>query len=153
MLWEYVRVPTYYCSASAGLLDDDKKAMIAAAITGIHHDVTSAAGFFAQVIFQELPRGNHFMGGAPYSADHVFVHGYIRAGRSAVDVRTLVTRIVAALSEVTTLRTRFVWVYVTEIPASQMAEYGHVLPAPGDEAQWLAGLPPDDLAYMKSIGH
>jgi len=145
-------MPTYYCSTTAGLLDPARKAAIAALITRIHHQVTGAAGFFAQVIFQELPTASHFIGGAPCSSDHIFVHGYIRAGRSAIEINGLVTGIVAALSELTGLPTRLIWVYICEIPASQMAEYGHVLPAPGNEAQWLASLPPDDLDFVKSIG-
>lgn len=43
-------------------------------------------------------------------------------------------------------------VYVTEIPARQMAEYGHVLPEPGDEQMWLDGLPAEDRAYMQGVG-
>jgi hypothetical protein len=33
-----------------------------------------------------------------------------------------------------------------------MAEYGHVLPEPGDEAAWLAGLPSEDREFMKATG-
>jgi hypothetical protein len=45
-----------------------------------------------------------------------------------------------------------VWVYVTEIPAKQMAEYSHVLPDPGDEKAWLEELPAKDRTYMQSVG-
>lgn len=41
---------------------------------------------------------------------------------------------------------------VTEIPARQMAECGHVLPEPGDEQMWLDGLPAEDRAYMQGVG-
>jgi hypothetical protein len=37
-----------------------------------------------------------------------------------------------------------------EIPAGQMAEYGHVLPEPGDEAAWLASLPGEDREFVKA---
>jgi hypothetical protein len=33
-----------------------------------------------------------------------------------------------------------------------MVEYGHVLPAPGTEQDWLASLPPDDRDYMTNLG-
>ncbi len=39
-----------------------------------------------------------------------------------------------------------------ELPAVHMVEYGHVLPAPGNESQWLANLPHADRALMESIG-
>ncbi len=59
---------------------------------------------------------------------------------------------VSSLSKLSGLLSRDVWVYVTEIPARQMAEYGHVLPEPGDEQMWLDGLPAEDRAYMQGVG-
>jgi phenylpyruvate tautomerase PptA (4-oxalocrotonate tautomerase family) len=145
-------MPTYHCTTPAGLLDAGKKSAIAAAITRIHSAVTGAASFFAQVIFTEMASGNHFMGGAPLASDQIFVHGFIRAGRSVPDRERLVSELVTALADCSGLPTRCVWVYITEIPARQMAEYGHVLPEPGGETAWLGGLPPDDRAYMQSVG-
>lgn len=57
-----------------------------------------------------------------------------------------------SLAKLSGLPKRDVWVYVTEIPARQMAEYGHVLPEPGDEQMWLDGLPAEDRAYMQGVG-
>ncbi|WP_419545096.1 hypothetical protein [Methylobacterium oryzae] len=31
--------------------------------------------------------------------------------------------------------------YVSDIPAEGVAEFGHVLPQPGGEEEWLASLP------------
>jgi phenylpyruvate tautomerase PptA (4-oxalocrotonate tautomerase family) len=145
-------MPTYHCTTPAGLLDTDQKAAIAAAITRIHNAVTGAAAFFAQVIFTEIAKGNHFMGGVPLASDQIFVHGFIRAGRSVPDRERLVTELVSALADCSGLPARSVWVYVSEIPPRQMAEYGHLLPEPGGEAAWLDGLPADDRTYMQLIG-
>jgi phenylpyruvate tautomerase PptA (4-oxalocrotonate tautomerase family) len=145
-------MPTYHCTAPAGLLDATKKAAIAKEITRIHNAVTGAASFFAQVIYTDVAKGNHFMGGAPLKADQIFVHGFIRAGRSVPDRQKLVTEMVASLAKLSGLPKRDVWVYVTDIPARQMAEYGHVLPEPGDEQMWLDGLPAEDRAYMQGVG-
>ena len=145
-------MPTYFCSAPAGLLDAGKKSAIAAAITRIHHAVTGAASFFAQVIFNDVAKGNHFMGGVPLASNQIFVHGFIRAGRSVDDRERLVTDMVSALAELAGLPRKSVWVYVSEIPARQMAEYGHILPEPGTEKAWLENLPQEDRAYMQSIG-
>lgn len=114
--------------------------------------MTGAAAFFAQVIFTEIAAGNHFLGGAPLVSDQIFVHGFIRAGRSGSDRERLVTEMVTALADLAGLPKRSVWVYVTEIPAKQMAEYGHILPEPGGEKAWLDGLPGEDRAYMQSVG-
>jgi phenylpyruvate tautomerase PptA (4-oxalocrotonate tautomerase family) len=145
-------MPTYHCSSPVGLLDAGKKSSIAAEITRIHNSVTGAASFFAQVIFSEIASGNHFVGGAPLESGQIFVHGFIRAGRSIADRERLVTEMVAALSGLSGLPKRSVWVYVSEIPAKQMAEYGYILPEPGGEKAWLDQLPEEDRAYMQSVG-
>jgi phenylpyruvate tautomerase PptA (4-oxalocrotonate tautomerase family) len=146
------KMPTYHCTTPAGLLDAGQKSAIAAAITRVHNAVTGAASFFAQVIYTEIAKGDHFMGGAPLASDQIFVHGFIRAGRSVPDRERLVTELVTALTDSSGLPRRCVWVYVSEIPPRQMAEYGHLLPEPGSETAWLDGLPPDDRAYMQSVG-
>jgi phenylpyruvate tautomerase PptA (4-oxalocrotonate tautomerase family) len=143
-------MPSYYCISPAGFLDQSKKAAIAKEITRIHNSVTGAASFFAQVIFREIEKGNHFMGGNLLSGDQIFVHGFIRSGRSVPDRQRVVTELSASLSKLSGLPKRRVWVYVMEIPARQMAEYGHVLPEPGDEAAWLAALPSEDREFMKA---
>jgi phenylpyruvate tautomerase PptA (4-oxalocrotonate tautomerase family) len=145
-------MPTYSCSAPAGLLDATRKSAIAAEITRIHNAVTGAGSFFVQVIFTDVAKGNHFMGGVPLASDQIFVHGFIRAGRSVADRERLVTEMVTALAELSGLPRKSLWVYVSEIPARQMAEYGHLLPEPGNEKAWLEDLPPEDRAYMQSIG-
>jgi phenylpyruvate tautomerase PptA (4-oxalocrotonate tautomerase family) len=147
-----MKMPTYHCASPAGLLDAGRKSAIAAAITRIHNAVTGAASFFAQVIFTDIARGNHFMGGAPLASDQIFVHGFIRAGRSVSDRERLVTELVTAVADLAGLPRKLVWVYVTEIPARQMAEYGHILPEPGGEQAWLDALPAEDRAYMQSVG-
>lgn len=35
-----------------------------------------------------------------------------------------------------------IWVYVSELPAPQMIEFGEVLPVHGGEDAWMRGLPP-----------
>ena len=145
-------MPTYYCIAPAGLLDAAKKAAIAKEITRVHNEATGAAGFFAQVIFTDVAKGNHFMGGVELKAEQVFVHGFIRAGRSLPDRRKLVTGFTDVLAKITGLPKKHLWAYVVEIPPRQMVEYGHVLPEPGDESDWIASLPKEDRDYMQSMG-
>ena len=45
-----------------------------------------------------------------------------------------------------------VWIYVSEMPARQMIEFGHVLPEAGDEPIWTAALPAGDREFLQSIG-
>jgi phenylpyruvate tautomerase PptA (4-oxalocrotonate tautomerase family) len=145
-------VPTYFVSAASGRLSGLEKQSIAKAITRIHNEVTGAQTFFAQVIFNEISNGNHFMGGVPLSSATIFVYGHIRAGRSSERKRDLLVRIVDAISDGTGFAKRFIWAYLAELPPSQMIEYGHLLPEPGTESEWLANMPTSDREYMERIG-
>ncbi len=132
-------MPTYICRATG--LDEGTMAALASAITTVHTDVTGANGFFAQVLFEPLDPIRCFLGGRRLEGEHCFVHGHIRAGRSAIDRATLVERIVAAVSAVLAVPTHAVWVYLAELPPRAMAEYGVLLPEPGGEARWVSELP------------
>jgi phenylpyruvate tautomerase PptA (4-oxalocrotonate tautomerase family) len=145
-------MPTYYCLSAAVLLEAPVKAAIARAITCAHGEVTGAPSYFAQVVFQTVAAGDHYIGGQPLSHEHVFVHGHIRAGRSVSDRATLIERLVRDVSEAAGLPAFSIWVYLHELPAHAMAEFGHVLPEPGGEMAWTEALPPADRERMQTIG-
>lgn len=145
-------MPTYTCQANASLLSSNRKAAIARAITTAHAEVTGAPAYFAQVIFQDVAEGSHFIGGAPLTHDHLFVYGRIRAGRPPETRRALIERLVADVAAAGDLPSFSVWVYVLELPASAMAEFGRVLPEPGEEAAWAASFPSDERERMTSLG-
>ncbi|CAN7721589.1 tautomerase family protein [Caballeronia sp. LjRoot29] len=144
-------MPSYFVFAATGRLSADAKQRIAQDITRIHNQATGAQSFFAQVIFNDVPQGNHFVGGSPLRSEQIFVHGHIRAGRTAERKRELLEGIVDAISKTTDVAKRYVWAYISELPPAQMVEYGHVLPEPGTEQDWLSSLPAEDRDYMQSI--
>jgi len=146
-----VYMPSYFVFAATGRLSADAKQRIAQDITRIHNQATGAQSFFAQVIFNDVPQGNHFVGGSPLRSEQIFVHGHIRAGRTAERKRELLEGIVDAISKTTDVAKRYVWAYISELPPAQMVEYGHVLPEPGTEQDWLSSLPAEDRDYMQSI--
>jgi phenylpyruvate tautomerase PptA (4-oxalocrotonate tautomerase family) len=145
-------MPTYFVSAPAHSLSTKNKADIAKSITQIHSDATGAQGFFAQVMFQEIAAGSHFMGGAPVTSKGVFVYGHIRAGRTDEQKKRLLRGIVEAIAKTMKLEQRHIWAYLNELPHFQMVEYGHLLPEPGGEADWLLSLPADDQNYLRHMG-
>ena len=145
-------MPTYTVSTSAHRLTPRQKSAIAQEITRIHKAVTGAQAFFAQVIFAEIAPGNHFVGGKPLQQDLIFVHGHIRAGRTPAQKEDLLVQLVAAVAGAASAPPNAVWAYLAELPPTQMAEFGHLLPEPGTEADWLRGLPPEDRALMDRIG-
>lgn len=145
-------MPTYTVHAPAGRLSDVQRQRIASAITRVHSEATGAQAFFAQVMFVEVHADRWFVGGVPLAGDQIFVHGQIRAGRTADVKKKLLTELVDAVSSAASLSKNLTWAYIVELPPSQMAEYGHILPEPGTESQWLSGLPVEDRSLMESIG-
>ncbi len=145
-------MPTYLCTTAEAQLSSGQKAEIASQITQIHNEVTGAPAYFAQVIFHEIKPGNHFMGGAPLGHRTLFVHGHIRSGRTPENKLTLIQRLTDALSGAAGLPASGVWVYIAEVPASQMVEFGHVLPEPGEEEAWTKALPAEVREFMQAIG-
>jgi len=144
-------MPTYTCTARTGLLDADRKRAIAQAVTAAHAGITGAPTHFAQVIFEDVAVGNHFVGGAPLAHDHVFVYGRIRGGRSAAMREALIRRLTADVAAAAGLEPFGVWVYLLELPAAAMVEFGHVLPEPGEEGAWTEALPVGDRERMARI--
>ena len=111
-------MPTYICTAHSGLLNAEHKRAIAQVVTKAHADVTGAPEYFAQVMFQGVPEGDFFVGGVPLAHDHVFIYGLIRGGRSAVDRKSLINRIVKETSDAIGATSFATWVYIVELPAA-----------------------------------
>jgi phenylpyruvate tautomerase PptA (4-oxalocrotonate tautomerase family) len=145
-------MPTYICAAREGLLTKDQKAEIAENITRIHHEVTGAPRFFVQVLFNDLKPSSQFIGGALRSVDQVWISGDIRAGRSQDDKSKLMLDILRAFSRISGVPETDVWVYLNDLPARNMAEFGQVLPEPGGEEAWMAALPQALQERLRKMG-
>lgn len=151
-LYEEITLPTYICTTLEGRLSAAQRQEIAGEITRLHCEATGAPGYFAQVIYETVKPGNYFVGGKPLQHDQIFVYGRVRHGRATQDKSRMITRMAEAISRIADAPKTGVWVYVGDVPARQMIEFGHVLPEPGDEEAWTAGLPQADRAWMQSIG-
>lgn len=133
-------MPTYAIT-SARPFTAEERARIAQSVTEIHAIEATAPRYFVQVLFNALEPGTIFLGGAPASPDHVWVRADIRAGRSREQKARLMTRIMRETSDILGISEQDVWVYISDIPALGVLEFGTVLPEPGEEEQWLAALP------------
>jgi phenylpyruvate tautomerase PptA (4-oxalocrotonate tautomerase family) len=145
-------MPTYTVYSPVGVLSDAQKRAIAREVTHVHSQVTGAQTFFAQVVFQDVPAGNWFIGGAPLEGKQIYLCGHVRGGRPAQMKRKLVLAIRDALVAHASVDGIQVWVYIVELPAALMVEYGHVLPEPGQETKWLADMPVEDRTMLESLG-
>jgi len=129
-------MPTYNVTTVNLMLTKDQKSEVAMAITTAHNKSTGAPGFFAQVIFHDVANGQHFIGGKLNNVSHIFVHGLIRAGRTTDAKSGLMAQIRDSVAKISGSSDEDIWVYVQDIEAEQMIEFGRFLPATGEEEAW-----------------
>ena len=72
-------MPTYFVNSSNIKLSKLLKEKLAKKITKIHSKATGANKYFAQVIFNDTKKGNHFMGGKLVTKSEIFIYGHIRS--------------------------------------------------------------------------
>lgn len=145
-------MPTYRVALANLTLKSDQRSRLAEAITLAHHQCTGAPGYFAQVIFEQVETEAHFIGGRPNTATHVFVHGLIRGGRDAKTKHDLMARIAGEATAITGVGAEDVWVYLQDLEATQMIEFGRFLPAPGEEREWTENLTREKRAALEAMG-
>ncbi len=134
-------MPTYFVNSSNIKLSKLKKEKLAKQITKIHNKATGANKYFAQVIFNDTKKGNHFMGGKIVSKSEIFIYGHIRSGRTSKIKNKLITGLREIIKENTKLGKDNIWVYLLDLKPSQMIEYGEILPKSGGEKKWFKNLP------------
>ena len=133
-------MPTYTVTTSNINLNSKKQKELAQGITKIHNVVTGANTYFAQVIFNNTKKNNHFMGGKIVKEPSIFLLGQIRAGRSKKIKDRLISDLKNIIIKTSKLEETHIWVYIIDLPPSQMIEYGVVLPKSGKEKKWFLSL-------------
>ena len=133
-------MPTYTVTNSNFNLSSRQHKKLAEGITKVHNVVTGANTYFAQVIFNKTKKNNHFMGGKKVKEPSLFLLGQIRAGRSKEVKDKLISDLKHVLVKNSKLDETQVWVYINDLPPSQMIEYGAVLPESGKENEWFTSL-------------
>jgi hypothetical protein len=64
----------------------------------------------------------------------------------------MLRRIMRETSEILGISEQAVWVYISDIPAHGVLEFGNVLPEPKGEAEWLASLPAELREKLARVG-
>ncbi|MGD0334079.1 MAG: tautomerase family protein [Xanthobacteraceae bacterium] len=145
-------MPTYTVTTANIALSPEEKSRIASAITAAHNTHTGAPSYFAQVIFAAIAAGDHFIGGQRNTTPQVYIHGLIRAGRTDETKRTLMAQILRKARQIAGVGAEDVWVYIQDIAAGQMIEFGRFLPLPGAEAEWRKAITAQKLADLTRAG-
>ena len=133
-------MPTYTVTNSNFTFSSKQQNNLAQGITKVHNIVTGANTYFAQVIFNKTKKNNHFMGGKKVKEPSLFLLGQIRAGRPKKTKDKLISDLRDIIVKNSKLDETQVWVYIVDLPPSQMIEYGAVLPKSGKEKEWFSKL-------------
>ena len=144
-------MPTYVCSTAAGRLTSAQRAEIATAITTIHAEEGRAPRYFVQVLFNDVPPDSHFIGGQPAPEGLIWVRADIRSGRTDDQKKAIMERIANDISASAKVGREDVWVYISDIPATGVLEFGQVLPQPGQEDAWFASMPEELQTRLKAL--
>ena len=146
-------MPTYTVTNSNFNLTSKDQKKLAEGITKVHNVVTGANTYFAQVIFNKTKNNNHFMGGKKVKEPSIFLLGQIRAGRPKKIKDKLISDLRDIIIKNSKLNETQIWVYILDLPPSQMIEYGEVLPESGKEKQWFSKLSKKLKIKLSKIGN
>ena len=146
-------MPTYTVTNSNFNLSSREQKKLAKGITKVHNVITGANKYFAQVIFNKTKKNNHFMGGKKVKEPSIFLLGQIRAGRPKKTKDKLISHLRDIIIKNSRLNETQVWVYIIDLPPSQMIEYGEVLPESGKEKVWFSKLSKKLKKKLSKIGN
>jgi phenylpyruvate tautomerase PptA (4-oxalocrotonate tautomerase family) len=91
---------------------------------------------YVNVVFNEQPAENVYTDGVP--ACPLLITGWVRDGHPEDETTRLAIEIAEAATRITGIPADRVLVVFESSPAHYAVEGGRVLPAPGEEAAWLA---------------
>lgn len=125
-------MPLYSCNTLPGAIDDAAKPKIAEDITRIHCDVTGAPPVFVHAFFfEDAPH-------QPLDGSTAFLFGSIRAGRTDAQKAQIVDEMRQSIHTHAGIPLDEIKVVTLDTPAKWVIEGGHIMPEPGEEAEWLA---------------
>jgi len=91
-----------------------------------------------------------FSGGR--ASGQISIRGDIRAGRTEDQHPSMMIRVMQEVSAIATVPEQDIWAYVCNLDPTDMIEYGHVLPRPGEEGAWYDSSPKSLQDYLQSLG-
>jgi hypothetical protein len=83
--------------------------------------------------------------------DQIWIRSDIRGGRTNEQKTQMLRRIMQDVGRASGAAEDTVWVYLCDIPAANIVEYGRVLPLPGEEDAWFSSLPDAMREKLRSL--
>lgn len=131
-------MPFYHCTVLAETVSAAQREELARAITEVHVLTTGAPRQFVNVLFTEYKAGTCFVAGRPDLNALSVISGTIRAGRDRETRARLLTGLSQAWTSITGTSARNLLLGLVEVDATSTMEAGLIMPAPGEEEEWLA---------------
>jgi phenylpyruvate tautomerase PptA (4-oxalocrotonate tautomerase family) len=79
------------------------------------------------------------------------VHGQIRAGRDLEVKHQIIMEILDASSKISNMHMSHIQVYIIDVPAKQIAEWGKILPNPDEQTEWFESISDDVKKRMLAL--
>ena len=124
-------MPLYRCAIREGLSSEAQRAQIAKEVVRIHCGVTGAQASFVHAFFSERAASELPDGQVAY------VFGTIRWGRTDEQKAEIVSDLRSSVATALGCAESEVGVTTVDIPSKWNMEGGAIMPAPGEEAEWL----------------
>ena len=132
-------MPTYHVYVNQGKLSARQKKDVAAAVTEGHARMTGAPKYYVQVIIDEIPDENRFVGGIPFNG-HMWIRGDVRC-RTPDANKALMMELIGRVSKVCDFDGSLIWCDLCNIEPANIVKFGTVFPPAGEEKAWHDALP------------
>lgn len=127
-------MPIYTVTAITGRFSPAQKQRLATAITELHCAATGTLRHLVQVVFHEVAAGDVFVAGKPLQYDNIAIVGLVRGGVRAEARKALILDMMHSAAAIAETDRSSVQIYIAELPARNIAEWGRLSGAPDDDA-------------------
>lgn len=144
-------MPTYVVSTSDGILTEEVRQAVAGLITAAHHEEMLGPGYLVQVLFLGIPPTSRYVGSRAAPSTQVWIRADVRSGRTLKQRTLLLQRLTREVAEACRISREDVWIYINELQAENMVEFGSILPIPGKEPEWLVAQSAELRAHLNEL--
>lgn len=143
-------MPTYKCSLLGLNIGAEKKYKLANAVTASHCECIGDPPQAVQVIFDDLPPGQCFVGGS-LADGRILVTGLVSPQAANDQNQLLSNRLLELFTEICGVQKTSVWIYLQELQRDSIIECGNGSSATDFGQEWIGRLPENLMKYSKFL--